>query len=106
MECVPDLERRLGAAPSKPAPGRLEAIEAQICDEIAVMQGVMISDLRQNEHLVRPETKEVRRVIEVRIGEPGLHAITVVERAFEVGDDFGLGTIHGSRGGRRFTLGV
>ena len=49
------------------------------------MQGVMISDLRQDEHLVRLDAKEVRRVIEVRIGEPGVHAIAVIERAFEVG---------------------
>ena len=45
------------------------------------MQGVMISDLRQEEHLVRLEAKEVRRVIEVRICEPGVHAIAVLERA-------------------------
>ena len=38
--------RRLAAAPSEPAPGRHTAIEAQIGDEIAVVQGVMISDLR------------------------------------------------------------
>jgi hypothetical protein len=67
------------AGPSKPAPGRLDIIEAQIRDEIAVMQGVMISDLRQDEHLVRLGTKEVRWVIEVRIGEPGVHAIAVIE---------------------------
>jgi hypothetical protein len=46
------------------------------------MQGVMISDLRQNEHLVRLDAKEVRRVIEVRICEPGIRAIAVIERAF------------------------
>ncbi len=34
-------------------------------DKIAVMQGVMISDLRQNGHLVRFDAKEVRQVIEV-----------------------------------------
>ena len=56
--------------PSKPASGQHEAIEAQIGDEIAMMQGVMISDLRQDEHLVRPGTPEVRRAIEVRIGRP------------------------------------
>src|SRR5580658_3265333 len=67
-------------APSKPAPGRLDAIEAQIRDEIAVMQGVMICYLRQNEHLVRLDAPEVRRVIEVRIAEPRVHAIAVVER--------------------------
>jgi hypothetical protein len=39
--------------PSKPAPGRHEAIEAEIGDEIAVMQGVMICDLGQDEYLVR-----------------------------------------------------
>jgi hypothetical protein len=64
---------------SKPAAGRFKAIEAQIRDEIAVMQGIMISDLRQEEHLVRPVAKEVRRVIEVHIGEPGERAIAVVE---------------------------
>jgi hypothetical protein len=94
------------AAPSKPAPGRLEAIEAQISDEIAVVQGVMISDLRQNEHLVRLDAKEVRRVIEVRIGEPGVHAIAVIECAFEVGLDLGLRTLCGGSAGRRFTLDV
>jgi hypothetical protein len=73
---------------------------------IAVMQGVMISDLRQNEHLVRLEAKEVRRVIEVRIGEPGVHAIAVIERAFEVGLDLGLRTLRGSRAGGRFTFDV
>jgi hypothetical protein len=36
------------------------------------MQGVMICDLRQDEHLVRLGAPEVRPVIEVRIGEPGL----------------------------------
>src|SRR6202020_1614932 len=92
------------AGPSKPTPGRLEAIDAQIRDEIAVMQGVMISDLRQNEHLVRLEAPEVRRVIEVRIGEPRVHAIAIIERAFEVGDDLGLRTLRGCRGGVRFTL--
>jgi hypothetical protein len=55
---VPDLERRLAAAPSKPAPGGHAAIEAQIRDEIAVMQGVMICDLRQDEHLVRLDAPE------------------------------------------------
>jgi hypothetical protein len=65
------------AAPSKPAPGRYEAFEAQIRDEIAVMQGVMICDLRQDEHLVLLGAEEVRRVIEVRIAEPGVHAIAV-----------------------------
>ena len=104
--CLPDLERRLAAGPSKPAPGWLEAIDAQIRDEIAVMQGVMISDLRQNEHLVRLDAKEVRRGIEVCIGEPGVHAIAVIERAFEVGLDLGLRTLRGSRAGGRFTLDV
>jgi len=94
------------AGPSKPAPGRNEAIEAQICDEIAVMQGVMISDLRQDEHLVRLDAKEVRRVIEVRIGEPGVHPIAVIERAFEVGRDLGLRNLRGSRHGVRFPLHV
>jgi hypothetical protein len=69
MKRPPDLERGLAAAPSKPASGELKAIEAQIRDEIAVMQGVMISDLRQDEHLVRLEPKEVRRVIEVSVFE-------------------------------------
>src|SRR6204780_2283676 len=92
--------------PSKPAPGRLEAIKAQIRNEIAVMQGVMISDLRQNEHLVRLEAEEVRRVIEVRIGEPGVHAIAEIERAFEVGHDLGLRTLQRSRAGGRFTFDV
>jgi hypothetical protein len=46
--------------PSKPAPGRHEAIEAQIRYEIAVMQGVMICDLHQDEHLVRLDAPEVR----------------------------------------------
>jgi hypothetical protein len=87
------------------AEGAIEVTQA-ICDEIAVMQGVMISDLRQDEHLVRLEAKEVRRVIEVRIGVPGVHAIAVVERAFETGHDLGLRTLRGSRGGGRFTLGV
>jgi hypothetical protein len=41
--------------------------------------------LRQDEHLVRLGAPEVRRVIEVRIAEPGVHAIAVVERTFEVG---------------------
>jgi hypothetical protein len=36
---------------------------------------------------------------EVRIGEPGVHAIAVGERAFDVGHDLGLRTLHGSRGG-------
>ena len=70
------------------------------------MQGVMICDLRQDEHLVRLEAKEVRRVIEVRIGEPGVHGIAVIERAFEVGLDLGLLTLRGSRAGGRFTLDV
>jgi hypothetical protein len=39
-------------------------------------------DLRQDEHLVRLVAPEIRRVIEVRIVEPGVHAIAVVERAF------------------------
>ena len=87
--------RKTGAAaPSEPAPGRLEAIDTQICDEIAVMQGVMISGLRQDGHLVRLDAEEVRRVIEVRIGESGVHAIAVAECAFEVGDDLGLRTLH------------
>ena len=34
-------------APSKPAHGRLEAIDPQILDKIAVIQGVMISGLGQ-----------------------------------------------------------
>src|SRR5271154_1168458 len=106
MDAFPDLERRLAAAPSKPAPGRLKAIESQICDEIAVMQGVMICDLRQDKHLVRLGAPEVRRVIEVRIGEPGVDAIAVIERAFEAGHDLGLRTRRGSRGGGRFTLDV
>jgi hypothetical protein len=97
---------RKKAGPSKPAPGRHQAIEAQIRDEIAVMQGVMICDLRQDEHLVGPGAKEVRRVIEVRIGEPGVHAIAVIERAFEVGHDLRLRALRGSRGGVRFTLDV
>src|SRR5271155_3876352 len=105
MDAFADLEIRL-AAPSKPAPGRLEAIEAQIRDEVAVMQGIMISDLRQDEHLVRLVAPEVRRVIEVRIGEPGVHAIAVAERAFEVGNDLRLRTLRGSRGGGRLTLDV
>jgi hypothetical protein len=46
------------------------------------MQGVMISHLRQNEHFVRLESKEVRPVVEVRIGEPGVHGIAVPESAF------------------------
>ncbi len=70
------------------------------------MQGVMISDLRQEEHLVRLVAKEVRRIIEVRIGEAGVHAIAVGERAFEVGNDLGLRTLRGRRGGVRYTLGV
>ena len=106
LDCLPDFERRLAAARSKPAPGRREAIEAQIRDEIAVVQGVMICDLRQDEHLVRFGAPEVRRVIEVCIAEPGVHTIAVVERTFEVGHDLGLRTLHGSRGGERFTLGV
>jgi len=59
--------RIFAAAPSKPSPGRLEAIEAQVRDEISVMQGVMICDLRQDEHPVRLDAPEVPRVIEVRI---------------------------------------
>jgi hypothetical protein len=100
-------ERDAGAAgPSEPAPGRHEAIDAQIGNEIAVMQGVVISDLRQDEHLVRLEAKEVRGVIEVRIGEPGEGAIAVIERAFEVGNDLSLRNFRGWRGGVRCTLGV
>jgi len=41
-------------------PGRLDAIEAKVSNEIVVMQGIMICELRQNEHLVRLEAKEVR----------------------------------------------
>lgn len=104
--CAPDLERRLAAAPSKPAPGRLAAIDAQIRHEISVVQRVMISELRQEEHLVRLDAKEVRRVVEVRIGEPGVHAIAVLERAFEVGHDLALRTLPGSRGRGRFTFGA
>jgi hypothetical protein len=104
--CVPDSERRLAAALSKPAPGRHESIEAKIGDEIAVVEGVMVSDLREDEHLVRPEAEEVRGVIEVRIGEPCVHAIAVGERAFDVGDDLGLGSLRGRRGGGRFAFGV
>src|SRR5580704_4412702 len=70
------------------------------------MQGVMISGLRQDEHLVRLEAPEIRRVIEVSIGESGVHAIAVIERAFEVAYDLGLRTLRGTRGGGRFTLGV
>ena len=107
MNRAPTREvREIEAAASKPAAGRLEAIDAQIRDEIAVMQGVMISDLRQEEHLVRLEAEEVRRIIEVRIGEPGVHAIAVVERTFEVGHELGLRTLLGRRGGGRFPLGV
>ena len=51
------------------------------------MQGVMISHLRQYEHLVRLEAEEIRRIIEVRIGEPRVHGVAVGERAFEVSDD-------------------
>ena len=87
---VPDPESGLAIAPSKPAPGRHDAIDAQIRDEIAVMQGVMIPDLRQNEHLVRFDAKEIRRGIEVRIGETGVHAIAVVECAFDIGRNLGL----------------
>ena len=47
-------------APSKPSPRRHDAVEAQIRDEVAVMQGVVISDLRQNEHLVK-QSSEGRR---------------------------------------------
>jgi hypothetical protein len=39
----------------------------------------------------------------VRIGEPGVHAIAVIERAFEAGHDLGFRTRRGSRGGGRFT---
>src|SRR5579863_3654164 len=91
------------AAPSKPAPGRLQTIEAQIRDEIAVMQGVVICGLRQEEHLVRLDAKEVRRVIEVRIGEPRVRAIAVGERAFEVGHDLGLRNLRATRDRVRFT---
>jgi hypothetical protein len=63
------------------------------------MQGVMVSELRQDKHLVSLEAPEVRRVIEVRIGEPGVHAIAVGEGAFEVGNDLGLRTLRGSRAG-------
>ena len=70
------------------------------------MRGVMISRLRQDEHLVRLESPEVRRVIEVSIGEPRVRDIAVAERAFEVGYDFCLRTPRASRGGGRFTLGV
>ena len=70
------------------------------------MQGVMISDLRQEEHLVRLEAKEVRRVIEVGVGVPGVHAIAVFEAAFETGHDLGLRILRGSRGGGRLTLRV
>jgi len=70
------------------------------------MQGVMISGLRQDEHLVRPVAPEVRGLIEVRIGEPGERAIAVVERAFEGGHDLGLRTPRGSRRGSRFALHV
>ena len=104
--CVPDLKRRLVAVLSKPAPGGGEVIEAQIRDEIAVMQGVMTCKLRQDEHLVRIVAPEVRRVIEVRISEPGVRAIAVLECAFEVGDDLGLRTFLGSYDGARFILGV
>ena len=45
------------------------------------MQGIVISGLRQDEHLVRLVAKEVRRVIQVSIGEPGVHAIAVIEQA-------------------------
>jgi hypothetical protein len=48
--------------PSKPAPGRHEAIEAQIRDEIAVMQGIMISDLRQDEHRIRQRIRRRNRI--------------------------------------------
>ena len=94
---------RGAVGPSKPAPGRLEAIEAQIRGEIAIMQGVMICDLLQDEQLVRLEAKEVRRVIEMRIGEPGLHAIAIIERTLEACLHFGL-RIRASHGGVRFTL--
>jgi hypothetical protein len=70
------------------------------------VQGVVVSDLRQNEHLVRLDAKEVRRVIEVRIGEPGVHAIALIERAFEVGLDLGLRTLRASPAGARFTFDV
>ena len=68
-------------------PDGLEAIEAQIRDEIAVMQGAMICDLRQDQRLVRLVAPEVCRVIGVRIGKPRVHAIAVGERAFDVGRD-------------------
>ena len=68
-----------------------------------MMQGVMICDLLQDEQLVRLEAKEVRRVIEMRIGEPGLHAIAIIERTLEACLHFGL-RIRASHGGVRFTL--
>jgi hypothetical protein len=43
------------------------------------MQCIMVSDLRQNEHLICSVAKEVRGVIEVRLGESGTCAITVGE---------------------------
>jgi len=67
----------------------------------------MIADLGQDEHLVGLEAKEVRWVVEVRIGEPGVRAIAVGERAFDVGHDLGLGALRGSHGVREiFALGV
>src|SRR5580700_6058713 len=92
--------------PSKPAPGRLQAIKAQIRNEIAVMQGIVISDLRQDEHLVRLDAEEVRRGVKVRIGEPRVHSVAVPERGLEVGRDLGLRTLRASRGRSRFTFGV
>ncbi len=62
------------------------------------MQRVMICHLRQDEHLVCLDAPEVRRVIEVRICEPGVHVIAIVECAFEVSDDLGLRSVRGSRG--------
>ena len=92
--------------PFKTTPGRYQVIEAQIGDQIAVMQGVMISDLCQDEHLVRFGIEEVRRGIEVRIREPGVHAVAVIQRSFEESHDFGLRNLRGSRDGIPFTLHV
>jgi hypothetical protein len=50
----------------------------------------MISDLRHDEHPVCLVAPEIRRVIEVSIREPGVRTITVLERVYEVGGDFGL----------------
>src|SRR5215469_6501447 len=69
------------------------------------MQGVMISELRQNEHLVRLVTPEVRWVIEVIISEPGVRAIAVLEGGLEVSGDLGL-CLPGTCSGRCFTLHV